>query len=229
MVPALAARLWGQRADVWARVARRFAVGCGRFIWDELSAADRDFIAFADRANFGEGGSGRKRLRPQTTVGRVARVATGLAPFDLGRPAAEFRRDDWDTVMGWCRLDVLTALGARWAGPAPADASDPAHPWHARFQAAVAEANAVLAELLRCLGDTAVSFDPRWRTEVAVGLAETIHAGRLFDRLPILADALEEAGCDDAAVLRHARRAAHHARGCWVVEAVRASRPPGDR
>jgi hypothetical protein len=65
-----------------------------------------------------------------------------------------------------------------------------------------------------------VVFDPRWRTETAVALAAGIYAERAFDRLPILADALEEAGCDRPDVLAHCRGPDPHARGCWVVDGV---------
>ena len=41
---------------------------------------------------------------------------------------------------------------------------------------------------------------------------------KAFDRLPILADALEEAGCDDPAILAHLRGDGPHCRGCWVVD-----------
>jgi hypothetical protein len=65
-----------------------------------------------------------------------------------------------------------------------------------------------------------VVFDPRWRTETAVALAAGIDAERAFDRLPILADALEDAGCDHADILHHCRGPGPHVRGCWVVELV---------
>jgi hypothetical protein len=65
-----------------------------------------------------------------------------------------------------------------------------------------------------------VAPDPRWLTSTAVALADGIYADRAFDRLPILADALEEAGCDDADVLAHCRSDGPHARGCWVVDLV---------
>jgi hypothetical protein len=65
-----------------------------------------------------------------------------------------------------------------------------------------------------------VAFAPSWRTETAVALAAGIYADRAFDRLPILADALEEAGCDNADVLNHCRGPGPHARGCWVVDGV---------
>jgi hypothetical protein len=65
-----------------------------------------------------------------------------------------------------------------------------------------------------------VTFDPRWRTSDAVGLARAIYDERAFDRLPILADALMDAGCDDEQVLAHCRSAGPHVRGCWVVDLV---------
>jgi hypothetical protein len=51
-------------------------------------------------------------------------------------------------------------------------------------------------------------------------LAESIYADRAFDRLPILADALEEAGFTEPDVLNHCRDGAEHARGCWVLDMV---------
>jgi hypothetical protein len=34
----------------------------------------------------------------------------------------------------------------------------------------------------------------------------------------VLADALEEAGCDNADVLDHCRKPGEHVRGCWVID-----------
>jgi hypothetical protein len=66
-----------------------------------------------------------------------------------------------------------------------------------------------------------VAFDPRWRSESAVALARTAYDTRDFTLLPILADALEEAGCDHADVLAHCRDPnGVHVRGCWVVDGV---------
>lgn len=65
-----------------------------------------------------------------------------------------------------------------------------------------------------------VTFAPVWRAETAVSLATGIYAERAFDRMPILADALEEAGCNNADVLSHCRGPGPHARGCWVVDGV---------
>jgi hypothetical protein len=63
-------------------------------------------------------------------------------------------------------------------------------------------------------------FYPRWRTADVVGLARGIYDDRAFERLPILADALEEAGCDNEGMLAHCREPGIHVRGCWVVDRV---------
>lgn len=57
-------------------------------------------------------------------------------------------------------------------------------------------------------------------TDAARRLAEGIRADQAFDRLPILADALEEAGVTDAELLAHCRREGGHVRGCWALDVV---------
>jgi len=66
----------------------------------------------------------------------------------------------------------------------------------------------------------AVTFDPAWRTATVVALAAGIYAERTFNSLPILADALEEAGCINADLLNHCRQPGEHVRGCWAVDLV---------
>jgi hypothetical protein len=65
-----------------------------------------------------------------------------------------------------------------------------------------------------------VAVDPSWLTPTAVALAGAISAERALDRMPVLADALEEAGCDHPDVLAHCRSDGPHVRGCWVVDMV---------
>lgn len=64
--------------------------------------------------------------------------------------------------------------------------------------------------------------DPSWRTEAVVGISSGIRAEGLWDRLCVLADALEDAGCWDAAILAHLRTCPHapgnfpnRSGGCW--------------
>lgn len=65
-----------------------------------------------------------------------------------------------------------------------------------------------------------VAFTPRWRTADVVGLARGIYEDRAFERMPLLADALMDAGCDDEQILGHCRGEGPHVRGCWVVDLV---------
>jgi hypothetical protein len=58
----------------------------------------------------------------------------------------------------------------------------------------------------------------QWQDGLVVRLAQSLYEERAFDLLPILADALEEAGCDNAEILDHLRRPGPHARGCWVLD-----------
>ncbi|MDY3562140.1 hypothetical protein R5W23_003586 [Gemmata sp. JC673] len=66
-----------------------------------------------------------------------------------------------------------------------------------------------------------VNFCPSWRTSTAVAIARQMYKAHDFSAMPILADALQDAGCDDADVLDHCRDPnGTHARGCWVVDSV---------
>jgi hypothetical protein len=51
-------------------------------------------------------------------------------------------------------------------------------------------------------------------------LARGIYHERAFDRLPVLADALEEAGCTDETLLGHLRGPGPHVLGCWAVDLI---------
>jgi hypothetical protein len=57
-----------------------------------------------------------------------------------------------------------------------------------------------------------------WNSGVCFQIAQEIYKERLFDQLPILGDALEEAGCTDADILNHCRQPGEHVRGCWILD-----------
>lgn len=65
-----------------------------------------------------------------------------------------------------------------------------------------------------------VRFDPNWRTIDVIGIARAIDAEHEFGRLPMLADALMDAGCWDEAIIGHCRGQGPHARGCWLVDLI---------
>jgi len=63
-----------------------------------------------------------------------------------------------------------------------------------------------------------VTTSPAWLTSTVTNLAQAIYTDRAFARMPILADALEDAGCTNADILAHCRQPGEHCRGCWVVD-----------
>ena len=61
---------------------------------------------------------------------------------------------------------------------------------------------------------------PAWRTSTVTALASQMYESRDFGAMPILADALQDAGCDNDDILNHSRGPGPHVRGCWVVDLV---------
>jgi hypothetical protein len=129
---------------------------------------------------------------------RAAWVGSGQEPLD---------GDDWDEVRG---SDAVWEMG-----------------WDSFtcFPAWAVE-RAVQAALLRDIVGNPfvrrkVRLLPAWRTwngGAVSKLAQAIYLERALERLPILADALEEAGCTSAEILDHCRKPGVHVRGCWVLD-----------
>jgi hypothetical protein len=92
--------------------------------------------------------------------------------------------------------------------------------------AALDKEQSLQAGLLRCIFGN--PFRPvavvrawaAWNGRTVARLAQATYDERAFDRMPVLADALEEAGCAKRAFLEHCRGGGPHARGCRVVDAL---------
>jgi hypothetical protein len=65
-----------------------------------------------------------------------------------------------------------------------------------------------------------VTFDINWRTSTVIALARSVYESRGYGPMPLLADALQDAGCENEEILNHCRSADPHVRGCWVVELI---------
>ena len=78
------------------------------------------------------------------------------------------------------------------------------------------------AGLIRCVFGSLPfrlsAVSPSWLTSTVTAIARGVYEERAFGRLPILADALQDAGCDNADLLDHCRGPGPHARGCWAVD-----------
>jgi hypothetical protein len=81
------------------------------------------------------------------------------------------------------------------------------------------EQAALLRDLFALIPFRHVGIDPAWCTPAVVALATAIYEEKRFEELPILADALEEAGCDNPEILGHLRdQGQRHCRGCWCLD-----------
>jgi hypothetical protein len=91
---------------------------------------------------------------------------------------------------------------------------------------AIAAEEKAQCDLLRELFDPfrrppRVRAAPPWAVDRAVlGVAASVYEERCFAELPVLADALEDAGCTDAAILDHCRGPGPHVRGCWCLDLI---------
>lgn len=175
------------------RRLRLFGVACCRRIWTKLSRVLRDHVEVAERHADGLVGDGvlKKTWRENCKTER------------RNRPSAAVGWLLWGPWMNWVTYE--TAIG--------------------RVALCANEVGGfeywVQADLLRDVAGNPfrrVEADPSWRTRDVVALAEGIYEGRSFDRMPVLGDALEDAGCTNADVLAHCRGPGPHARGCWVAD-----------
>jgi hypothetical protein len=132
------------------------------------------------------------------------------------------RGDRWEAGCAACRAVLAVLLPDRQEEWKSAVAEVYDHP--EAFGPVFAEqTRAILPELLRDIVGNPfhpVAFSSSWRTATAVSLARQMHDARDFGAMPILADALQDAGCEDASILDHCRGPGPHVRGCWVVDLV---------
>jgi hypothetical protein len=162
------------------------------------------------------------------TVQVTEAFADGDATDDELRSAADA------TVSSWEALEFSTAFdeARRYAVAAMAHAAGTVRPAHWALVSATravelrGTAESVVpsfAELLRDIFGNpfrSVELDPRWLASAVLDLARTIYEERCFERMPILADALMDAGCDDEVILGHCRGSGPHTHGCWLIDLI---------
>src|SRR5262249_719138 len=118
------------------------------------------------------------------------------------------------------RHDVYALTAARACLDAPQQA------WTYAVNAARSGAYAERIAICKLLRDLfgnpfrPVAFDPAWASFAVTSVAKHVYDRHAWEEMPILGDALEDAGCDDEQVLSHCRDGGEHVRGCWVVDAL---------
>ncbi len=68
--------------------------------------------------------------------------------------------------------------------------------------------------------EVVVQLSPNWRTSTVIAMAKEMLATQDFSGMPILADALQDSGCDVPEILEHCRSEKPHFRGCWVLDQI---------
>ncbi len=216
--------LWGKAGD---RKLRLFACACCRRIWRLLSDE-----------------------RSRTAVQTAERYADGLAALPELTTAFEGAnaayRDGGDAFYG-IRTDITPPHSVAPHGAAIHAANPQVWGLHgaansaahgvfintrtgysqADVNAAVIPERAAQAPLLRCIIGNPFRHSPplppavlAWNDGTVRRIAVGIYEERAFDRLPILADALLDAGCDNEELLAHCRSDGPHVRGCWAVDLI---------
>jgi hypothetical protein len=185
-----------------SRKGRLFACACCRRIWHFLTdARSREAVETAERY--------ADRQVKQSALNEARSAAKEAIPKGLlgSHPRLHAARAAWFCSVGRARAAAAA---------------------HVARLAAWEEVKAQVV-LLRCLLDNPfrpVALDPAWLTATVKALALAAYEERRLpsgaldpDRLAILADALEDAGCAEAVILSHLRdRATVHVRGCWCVD-----------
>jgi hypothetical protein len=166
-------------------------------------------------------GLGRSR-RAVDAVETAERHADGLANDEelAGASDAAHRASRW--TKGDARSANYIAYGASAPFAAPGELHGFVNSAIIDRSAWDAERAAQVALLREIVGDSLrpQAIKPAWRSPDALALAQAAYDSCEFASLPILADALEEAGCAGAALLAHLRGPGPHVRGCWALDLI---------
>jgi hypothetical protein len=155
--------------------------------------------------------------------------ATGAELLAAYQAATDAWRENPFVLAGRHGMGVQSRKGtraARRAAEAARQAADPAWRVSAAARAVWGQKAAIRYALSNYLRDLfgnpfrRVVFRPSWTTPTVTALARGAYESGDFTVLPILADALQDAGCDEPEVLDHCRGCERHVRGCWVVDLV---------
>jgi hypothetical protein len=206
------------RDKVSDRKFRLFAVACcHRPYYQVAHKAHREAVRLAERMADEDVDEAEWRVVHQAALElwRSACAESEAAQLEAPRGTPEVERlvdADMATAAGWAILEdaweaAYQVTGVEWVERDERYADEPGHQ--------IALLHDIIGNPFR-----PVSLEPAWRTPAVLHLAQSIYDDWAFDQLPILADALKEAGCASREVLDHCRSPGPHVRGCWVVDLV---------
>lgn len=201
-----------KRRKAGRRKLRLFGCASCRLMWGDLTDP-RSRAAVEYTEHLADGTGDRERIaeiregaRQAANAldfpvrGREVEHAAALAVFVL---TAQHRSDYGECAHQAMRMSVGEADPARYRA------------WRSQIGA--------LAHLLRDIFGNPfrpAALGRAWLTSDVLSLARQMYESRDFSAMPILANALQEAGCDNDDILSHCRRSGLHVRGCWGVDMV---------
>jgi hypothetical protein len=210
------------------RKLRLSACACCRSMWDEFphEGCRRAVIAAEDYAD---------RLVSEEELGRAHEEISKWPVGDMDFTLVD--HDEWAKVPANRAVMVAymaagnlggetTAAGLSWLMQGTLTASEHTPGRLVEFRSSQGRAAQSDGEIVGLLRDIfgnpfrPVTFLPEWHTSTVVALAQQMYDSRDFSAMPILADALQDAGCASDDILDHCRGAGPHVRGCWVVDLV---------
>jgi hypothetical protein len=212
------------------RRLRLFAVACARMMWDFLTTDARSAVSISER--FADGNASETDLRAASVrlvVGPIsfiqhARNAAGSASAgNYDNPRQPLEPIQLLLQPYHAARSAAYALATHATGPVPRR-RPVSQKWHDAWNAAFATARATQAGYVRDIFPPP-GFTPRletdWLTSTVVAMARQMDESGDFSAAPILADALQDAGCDTDPVLQCCRAPGNvHVRGNWVVDLV---------
>lgn len=208
--------LYDRLATPADRKWRLVAVACCRLIWPLLdqSPEARQAVEVAEAA--ADGAASDRDIHQAGEAVRTSRSKRGFCWFDDAYIVA--------LVCGPHDFAEFAAFVATEGNPKVA-ALGACH-WASRClrrDRRLADQKDVLIWQVRdILGDPfhPVSVKDNWRVPSVLTMAEAIDRERRFAEMPILGDALEEAGCTDPTILDHCRQRTLHTHGCWLLDRI---------
>jgi hypothetical protein len=217
-----------------ARKLRLFACACCRRVWHLMDdPRSRSAVEVAER--LADGLAARGEIEAAKVA---ARGACGDAHAYTAVPGPDGWQSNYYTPpVQAARAAYHAVAGSRlsphFAASAALDAvaytgepvRAPVRPTRASFPPTAEPAGqcALLRDLFGHLHRPAARLEaepPGWGGTAVRMVAQGIYGDRAFDHLPVLADALEDAGCADAELLGHLRSPGPHVRGCWALDLI---------
>jgi hypothetical protein len=209
-------RILGEGANT--RKMQLFTCACCRRIW-RLIRDERSRRAIEVAEDFADNRIDEAQFQQAVCAAHEADEVT-ISAYEQAKDEHE-RNEVYPAIVG-ARAASIALLGPDLDDDVPpsfaaAGAASFARDGYATTEAAEKDQAWLLREIFGNLFRS-ITLGRAWLTSSVVAVAQAIYEDKAFNQLPILADALEDAGCTNADILAHCRERGVHVRGCWVLD-----------